>query len=81
MSTLVGVLLLWLLADQAMAATCDSPSKLKTLPAARQWNGWGATYFNDRFQRQPKLKAADVPRLQRPKSMLAESICQSHLVR
>ena len=64
MRTLVGTLLLWLLAGQAVAATCESPPKLKAPPAAQQWNGWGATYSNDRFQRQPKLNAADVPRLQ-----------------
>ena len=37
---------------------------LRAAPAAQQWNGWGAAYSNDRFQRQPKLKVADVPRLQ-----------------
>ena len=33
-------------------------------PAMAQWNGWGATLANDRFQRNGKLKPADVPRLQ-----------------
>jgi polyvinyl alcohol dehydrogenase (cytochrome) len=34
-------------------------------PGAAQWNGWGVTLANDRFQRSPgaKLNARDVPRL------------------
>ena len=31
---------------------------------AGQWNGWGRDYDNSRFQPQPGIKAADVPRLQ-----------------
>ena len=45
--------------------SCNSkPTKLN--PSSPQWNGWGATPVNDRFQRErdAKLTAADVPRLE-----------------
>ena len=51
MSKPTSVLLLMLLASPA-------------LPSPPQWNGWGATDANDRFQRNGRLKAPDVPRLQ-----------------
>lgn len=59
------LLLLLLLAGPATAAPCDSqPTPLNT--SSPQWNGWGATLTNDRFQRKRDagLSAADIPRLE-----------------
>jgi polyvinyl alcohol dehydrogenase (cytochrome) len=56
---------LLLLAGPATAAPCDSqPTPLNT--SSPQWNGWGATLTNDRFQRKRDagLSAADIPRLE-----------------
>jgi polyvinyl alcohol dehydrogenase (cytochrome) len=64
MRNLVGAMILWLVAGAAMAATCDSTSKVTSDSSVGQWNGWGATVANDRFQRKPGLKAADASRLQ-----------------
>ena len=44
------------------ANRCTTSPKPLNLKAA-QWNGWGNDLENSRFQPQPGLKAADVPRL------------------
>lgn len=45
------------------APKCATPPKPVDLRARAQWNGWSPTKDNARFQREPGLKAADVPRL------------------
>ena len=40
---------------------CATASTLA--PSGPQWNGWGASFANDRFQRGAGLSASDVPRL------------------
>ena len=43
--------------------TCDRPPPPINLAAAARWNGWSPKPDNARFQPNPGLKAADVPRL------------------
>ncbi len=57
-----------LLAFSALAAAADSSGGHCTgakpfAPGAGDWNGWGVDASNSRFQSQPGLAAADVPRL------------------
>lgn len=65
MRSFVCGLLLLLLAGPLIAASCDS-SSLRLEPASPQWNGWGATLANDRYQRKrdARLSVADIPRLE-----------------
>ena len=46
-------------AEKNVCARRDAPLDF----AAPQWNGWGRDYENSRYQPQPGLAAADVPRL------------------
>ncbi len=45
-----------------MAGQCTAAPKAMTLKAT-DWNGWGQDLSNSRFQRNPGLAAADVPKL------------------
>jgi polyvinyl alcohol dehydrogenase (cytochrome) len=45
--------------EKNVCARRDAPLNL----AAPQWNGWGRDYENSRYQPEPGLTAADVPRL------------------
>jgi len=59
------LLLVPLLAGTVIAAPCDSKPPQLDL-SSPQWNGWGATLSNDRYQRKrgARLSVADVPRLE-----------------
>src|SRR5215469_2868454 len=52
----------------AIAVAADAPANRCTAakpfaPGAGDWNGWGVDATNSRFQPQPGLAAADVPKL------------------
>jgi polyvinyl alcohol dehydrogenase (cytochrome) len=47
----------------AQKAMCEPPSGSFSVSAGPQWNGWGRDASNARFQREPGIAAADVPRL------------------
>jgi len=64
MRPFLNALLLLLLTSPAFAANCDLKNTPKHAPSSPQWNGWGATLTNDRFQRHAGLSVADIPRLQ-----------------
>ena len=46
-----------------MAGQCTAPPKKFAPNAKADWNGWGVDPTNSRFQPNPGLAAADVPRL------------------
>jgi polyvinyl alcohol dehydrogenase (cytochrome) len=47
----------------ASAAKCAGPAAPIDLSAASRWTGWGVDLSNSRYQPQPGLAAADVPKL------------------
>jgi polyvinyl alcohol dehydrogenase (cytochrome) len=49
-------------AASSAGTACDTTARL-TGSREGEWNGWGATLSNDRFQREPGFAAADIPRL------------------
>jgi polyvinyl alcohol dehydrogenase (cytochrome) len=50
-------------ASETMAGKCAAPLKEFAPDAKADWNGWGVDPTNSRFQPNPGLSAADVPRL------------------
>jgi polyvinyl alcohol dehydrogenase (cytochrome) len=56
------LLLLPVLAVSAWAADCPASTK-PFKPGPGDWNGWSSETTNSRYQGQPKLTAADVPKL------------------
>lgn len=49
--------------SETMAGKCTAPLKAFAPDAKADWNGWGVDPTNSRFQPNPGLAAADVPRL------------------
>jgi polyvinyl alcohol dehydrogenase (cytochrome) len=49
--------------SETMAGQCSAPLKKFAPNAKADWNGWGVDPSNSRFQPNPGLAAADVPRL------------------
>jgi polyvinyl alcohol dehydrogenase (cytochrome) len=49
--------------SETMAGQCTAPPKKFAPDAKADWNGWGVDLTNSRFQPNPGLSAADVPKL------------------
>ena len=58
----VAALLLWLVANDAVADACANASGPVALGSV-QWNGWGRTLDNARYQPEPAIRASDVSKL------------------
>jgi polyvinyl alcohol dehydrogenase (cytochrome) len=58
----VAALLLGLAANDAVADACANASGPVALGSV-QWNGWGRTLDNARYQPEPAIRASDVPKL------------------
>jgi polyvinyl alcohol dehydrogenase (cytochrome) len=50
-------------ASETMVGKCTAPSKEFAPDAKADWNGWGVDPTNSRFQPNPGVSAADIPRL------------------
>ena len=49
--------------DRDLSNRCVDAAEIEPLRQTSQWNGWGRDLDNSRYQPDPKLSAADVPRL------------------
>jgi polyvinyl alcohol dehydrogenase (cytochrome) len=58
----LAALLLGLAANCALADACANPAGPVALGSA-QWNGWGRTLDNTRYQPEPAIRASDTPKL------------------